>query len=255
MLAEPLQLGRFFCLPGVLLASCASASVGLGALWLAGRVDVAQAPLHWAAWWVGDTLGVLVFAPVMLTLIGQPRDEWAPRRWPVALPLLVVMLLMGLGIREVIRLDTARQRQAFEREAEIAANAVRERLRQPLHALEAMRGLISETAAPDRQAFARASAPWLLEWRQPAGTGLERARRARPRWRPSRRANRPPARPGSASSSGAMPASADVGDVDAHVIRFIEPLAQQCPGARRQHAVDRRRAGGHRTGGAQTADP
>ena len=101
LLAEPPQLWRFFWL-AALLASCVSASVGLGVLWLSGRLDIAQAPQHWAAWWIGDTLGVLVFAPVMLTLIGQPRDEWAPRRWPVALPMLTVALLMGLGIRELI---------------------------------------------------------------------------------------------------------------------------------------------------------
>ena len=223
VLAEPLQLTRFLLL-GVLLANCAGASVGLGALWLAGRVATAQAPLHWATWWIGDTLGVLVFAPVMLTLIGQPRDEWAPRRGPVALPLLVVMLLMGLGIREVIRLDTARQRQAFEREAEGAANAVRERLRQPLHALEAMRGLISETEAPDRQAFARASAPWLLQ-----GGGLQALGWTERVARTEMAAFA--AREQAAGAAGFRvferrdAGVADVGDVDAHVIRFIEPLA------------------------------
>ncbi len=223
LLAEPQQLGRFV-LVGALLASCTSASVGLAALWSTGRVDLAQAPLHWAAWWVGDTLGVLVFAPVMLTLVGQPRAEWAPRRWPVALPLLLVMLLMGLGTREVIRLDTARERQAFEREAESAANAVRERLRQPLHALEAMRGLMSETAAPDRAAFARASAPWLLDggglqalgWNERVAQADTAAFAAR-----EQAAGMPGFRVFERRDAGV----ADAGDVDAQVIRFIEPLA------------------------------
>ncbi|MEO5770672.1 MAG: MASE1 domain-containing protein, partial [Burkholderiaceae bacterium] len=142
LLAEPPQLWRFFALTGP-LACCISASVGLAVMWAAGRIDASQAPAHWSAWWIGDALGVLIFAPLSLTFIGHPRAEWAPRRWPVAVPLLIVTLLMGLGIRQVIQLDVARQRQAFEREADNAANAVLARLTQPLQALEAMRGLVS----------------------------------------------------------------------------------------------------------------
>ena len=144
LLAEPPQLWRFVALAGP-LACLVSASVGMAVLWAAGRIDPSQAPAHWSAWWIGDTLGVLVFAPLVLSLIGHPRAEWAPRRWPVAVPLAIVTLLMGLGIRQVIDLDAARQRQAFEREADNAANAVLARLTQPLHALEAMRGLVSES--------------------------------------------------------------------------------------------------------------
>ena len=220
LLAEPSQLWRFFWLAAV--ASCISASVGLGALGLSGRLDMAQAPQHWAAWWVGDTLGVLVFAPVMLTLIGQPREEWAPRRRAVALPLLAVALLMGLGIRELIQLDTARSRQAFEREAENLSNATRARLQLPLHALEGMRGVISENAAPDRQAFARASAPWLSEGGSLVALGwTERV----PKSETAAFAAREQATgaPGFRVFERRDAGVTEVGDVDAYVIRFIEP--------------------------------
>ncbi len=222
VLAEPAQLWRFFSL-AALLASCVSASIGLGALALSGRLDIAQAPQHWAAWWIGDTLGVLVFAPVMFTLIGQPREEWAPRRWPVALPLLAVALLMGLGIREVIRLDTARSRQAFVREAENLSNAVRARLQMPLHALEGMRGLISESAAPDRQAFARVSAPWLSEGASLVALGwTERVPKSETVAFAAR--EQATGAPGFRVFERRDAGVTEVGDVDAYVIRFIEPL-------------------------------
>ena len=222
LLAEPWQLWRFFAIGGV-LACCISASVGLAVLWGAGLVNNAQALPHWAAWWIGDTLGVLIFAPVSLTLIGHPRDEWAPRRWPVALPLLGVTLLMGVGIRLVTQLDAMQQRQAFEREADAAANAVLARLRQPLHALEAMRGLLAESAAPDREAFRRASAPWFVD-----GGGLRALG-----W------NERVAQADIASFEAREQATGSLGfrvferrdsaavaaaDGDAQVIRFIEPL-------------------------------
>jgi len=161
LLAEPSQLCRFV-VAAVLLPCCVGASVGVLALSGAGHLAAAQALSTWATWWAGDALGVLIFAPVTLTLIGQPREEWAPRRWSLALPLLVAALLMGLGIRHAMQLEVERQRQTFAREADSIANAVRVRLMQPLLALQAMHGLISESAVADRGAFHRASAPWLL---------------------------------------------------------------------------------------------
>jgi PAS domain S-box-containing protein len=160
LLAEPLQLWRFV-LAAALLPCCVSASVGVAVLLGAGHLAAAQILPTWATWWVGDVLGVMIFAPVMLTLIGQPREEWAPRRGPVALPLVVAALLIGLGIRQVTHTEIERQRQAFARQADSIANGVQVRLLQPLLALQAMHGLISESAVADRGAFRRASAPWL----------------------------------------------------------------------------------------------
>lgn len=221
LLAEPAQLLRFFAL-GALLACCISPSVGLAALWLAGRIGVEQALAHWAAWWVGDTIGVLIFAPLTLTLIGQPRAEWAPRRWPVALPLLLVTLLMGLGLREMMHLDAARQGQIFKREADSAAHAVRGRLMLPLHALEALRSLLSESATPDRDAFHRASAVWLREsgglvalgWNERVARADVAAFEAR-----ERAGGAPDFRVFERHDAG----SPHAGQGDAQVIRFIEP--------------------------------
>ena len=221
-LGEPAELWRFFWL-AALVASGVSATVGLGALLLAGRVEGAQLGLQWATWWIGDALGVLVFAPVVLALIGQPRDEWRLRRWSVALPLLVVALLMGLGIRELVQIDTARARQVREREAETATNAVRARLQTPLHALEGLRGLVSEAATLDREGFARSTEPWLSE-----GSGLlalgwnERVPRAEIAAFVAREqaSGAPSFRVFQRRDAGVS----DVGAADAQVIRFIEPL-------------------------------
>ena len=224
LLAEPQQLWRFYGL-GALLANCVSASIGLATLWLAGRLEVEQAALHWATWWVGDTMGVLIFAPVLLALFGQPRDVWAPRRIPVALPLLVAILLIGAGIRIMIDVDANRARVAFDLQAAAAANRVEDRLTESLHALEAMRGLLSESAAPDRDAFRRASAPWLVADKGLLALGWnERVPRAGVAAFDSRE-----------QASGAAgfrvferrdAGVVEVGDADAHVIRFIEPLSR-----------------------------
>ena len=221
LLAEPAQLWRFVAFVG-LLASVVSASVGTAALRIGGQMDPAQVGAYWIAWWLGDALGVLIFAPLTLALIGQPRSEWAPRRWPVALPLLIVTLLMGLGISQMTHLDNERERQAFEREADSTANAVVARLLQPLQALEAMRGLLDEAPALDREAFRRAAAPWL-----PAGTGL-RALGWNQRVAAADRARFEAAEQAAGQTSFRIferPDAVAAPGGDAQVIRFIEPSA------------------------------
>ncbi len=49
-----------------------------GVAWLAlgGIVPWSQFLSVWWVWWIGDAMGVLVFAPVLLTWIAQPKLQW-----------------------------------------------------------------------------------------------------------------------------------------------------------------------------------
>ena len=58
-----------------------AATVGASTLWLAGLVPGQSFFESWCTFWVGDTIGVLIFAPLVLIAIGVPREIWKPRRW------------------------------------------------------------------------------------------------------------------------------------------------------------------------------
>jgi len=48
---------------------------------------------NWVAWWVGDTLGLLVMLPLFMILAGEPRALWQGRRYTVAVPMLLTLTL------------------------------------------------------------------------------------------------------------------------------------------------------------------
>lgn len=156
-LTEPRDLLRFFGASAG-LAGLISPSVGVGSLWLLGAIGPQQLLPHWLAWWAGDAIGVLLGAPIALTLFGLPREVWAPRRRSVALPLLLASLMLSLATLYVMGNEQARRRHAFERDAAQAANVLEAAVRQPLTALEATHGLFLVAPELSRQDFERASA-------------------------------------------------------------------------------------------------
>ncbi len=88
-------LGRFTLLGGP-LACVVGASVGVTTLLLTGLVDGSRAPFTWATWWVGDSIGVVIFAPLSWLLISNPGLSWQRSRSSLALPLLGSFLVVVL---------------------------------------------------------------------------------------------------------------------------------------------------------------
>jgi PAS domain S-box-containing protein len=178
VLSEPADLARWmlFVAP---LACVTSASFALAALVAGGVVPTEAAGGVWGAWWVGDTLGVLIGLPMALAFIGQPREDWAPRRWSVALPMAGATLVLGLAVFEATRADEERARQAFERDVDAAMHAFTEQMQQSLRALEAMRGIADAAPVLDRDTFARAAGAWTVDAEGLAALGMsERVERA-----------------------------------------------------------------------------
>jgi PAS domain S-box-containing protein len=158
-LSEPRDVALFVA--AAMLSCVVCTSVGNLALWLSHRLPTAQLPASLGTWWVGDVLGVLIAVPVVLTLVGQPRDAWAPRRLSVGLTLALTTLLLAAGIRQLVQWSNERVRTAFDHQAASASQAIVAQLREPLMALEAMHGLFvasDDVTADEMQLATRA---WL----------------------------------------------------------------------------------------------
>jgi len=70
-----------------------SASLSVSTLSALGIVDTAHFAANWAAWWVGDTLGVLIMLPIVMIVAGEPRALWRSRVRTVAIPMLLIFAL------------------------------------------------------------------------------------------------------------------------------------------------------------------
>jgi PAS domain S-box-containing protein len=89
---------RNFLLWAALLSTTASATVGVGTLCTAGIVAWEQFPAVWLIWWLGDAVGNMLVAPLILVWNRLPRwqlDNWLEFALVLALTSLVTLAVFG----------------------------------------------------------------------------------------------------------------------------------------------------------------
>lgn len=115
---EALASGRdvivFLALAGP-LACIVGSSWAAAVLEITGHVSKSALPFMWFNWWLGDTIGVVLAAPIVLCFIAEPRPAWRPRRLSVAVPLMVATA----GV--VLAFSTAQEAEADKNHAELMA--------------------------------------------------------------------------------------------------------------------------------------
>ena len=174
-LSEPRDIGAFL-LAGIV--SClVNPLIANAALWYAGTVPTADLPFSASTWWIGDLLGVLIATPIILTLVGRPRDAWVARRLSVGLTLALVTLLLAFGIRQVVQWNNERLQTAFDHDAANAVQALGAQLRDPLQALEALNGVFVASDNVTADEMRLATRAWLASGRLQAMTWTERVQR------------------------------------------------------------------------------
>ena len=143
-------------------ASCVvSPTVGTATLYFRQVLQIRELPFTWWTWWVGDVIGVLVVAPLMLIAFGTPRDFWRRRAFPVALPLGLLLVLTSVLFGVVRTWERSQVTAHFKIRAEGVGTAIEARVRETtdlLHSLESFR-----VASPrfDRKAFQSIAQPAL----------------------------------------------------------------------------------------------
>ncbi|MEX0827376.1 MAG: MASE1 domain-containing protein, partial [Haliea sp.] len=95
-LAQEHDVWRFLILGGP-VACLIGASVSVLVLSGFERMTAADIQTQWLLWWTGDTLGVLLFTPLVLLIWPGSRSFWPQGKTRLALPLLVTATLLGAG--------------------------------------------------------------------------------------------------------------------------------------------------------------
>ena len=80
------------------LCTVISATIGVGSLALVGTIQSSQIAVAWRAWWLGDLVGALVVAPLLLVWLSQRRFMLASRRGGEAAVVALILLSINVYI-------------------------------------------------------------------------------------------------------------------------------------------------------------
>lgn len=160
-----------FCLLAGPVSCILSASVGISTLWFQGILTPADLPLAWVTWWIGDSIGVLIFCPVILCFFGKPRSTWRQRIYTVAMPLCILTLIVFI----IFKFASQQELKYIEGEFEENANRFKNDLTASIDAhvwvSEGLKSYFNSSEKVSADEFALYVKPQLL--RHPAIQALE----------------------------------------------------------------------------------
>ena len=151
-LVEDRDIFKFFLLGGP-VGCCINASISVTLLLLLGKTSLTGYALNWLTWWAGDTIGVMIFTPLMLVLFGKPGAIWKMRRRTVALPLCLTFALVTAVFFNVREDGQQRRQQEFHRLADLAIHNIEDEFQRYQIALDSLRGMFDSSQSITQEAF------------------------------------------------------------------------------------------------------
>jgi len=139
------------------LACLTSASLSTLALYWLGALSASEARTVWVAWWLGDTLGVMMVFPLVMTAFGEPRRLWKKRALTVALPMSVAFVLFILVFLQTNKWETEETLSVFRYTSQKAEEVIETSLNGRGALVEAVRALMTGNDEITRKEFSRFS--------------------------------------------------------------------------------------------------
>jgi signal transduction histidine kinase/integral membrane sensor domain MASE1 len=135
------------------LACMLNAIVAVASLGLAGKLSTDVLWIHLFTWWVGDSIGVLVFTPLVLVWAARPIAVWLQRQLFVTLPLValfatVVAIFFFISQREQARIATE-----FDEVAGKIGQELQKELQSSLRALGSVEGYYASAEDIEQHEF------------------------------------------------------------------------------------------------------
>lgn len=141
-----------------------NASVSVPTLWAFGVIPTQGLLFSWWAWWLGDAIGAVLCLPLVLVFFGQPALQWQSRRWTVGVPLIMAMVMVGVGFFQIKSWETVRQNERLSRVSNEMSGMMQRRLDAQSDSVLAVSRLMQLNTNLGQIDFAASVEPWLRRY-------------------------------------------------------------------------------------------
>ncbi len=123
-LISNIAIVKFFLVIGPLIAIASTTLNFFVALFLDFDRYSASLLSNYFDWWFGDYMGFIIFAPLLLVVIGQPKSVWRPRYLTLALPVLFTLLFIIFLYNKTEHSDKESLKENFKVKSQLITNAI-----------------------------------------------------------------------------------------------------------------------------------
>jgi len=138
------------------LACLMSPTIGASSRYLLGILPAENVAQQWLVWWAGDSIGVVLFAPLLLLLWPNSQPGARPR-YRFVLPLLMTTILLVAGSLTLSRLELAEAEANLSRQVQTLADLSFLTLNEKILPLYAVESFFSASEQITKEEFHRFS--------------------------------------------------------------------------------------------------
>lgn len=146
------------------LSCLISPSISVPLLHHFGTIPSSEVTFNWWNWWLGDALGVMIAAPLMFVLFGQPAEAWRGRRMGVIIPLGLAIGLLAFVVHHVRNWEDLRIQTQFNRDIEHITSVINKRLEVQIDMMQSIERLMTVSDEVNRTEFSTFVTPWLKRY-------------------------------------------------------------------------------------------
>lgn len=145
---------RFLTMGGP-IACLAAASMGTFVLYLSHTISTDKIFMTWFTWWIGDTIGVLIFAPMVLMYWPREGQLGGKARLKVVLPVFSAIAIVTVMVSKVDQGQKTRLKELFDRQAKESLRPYLAEIHHYEGALNSLATYVESTPNLDPEAFRR----------------------------------------------------------------------------------------------------
>lgn len=153
-----------FLLLGGPVSCLISSTIGISAMSLSGIISADEIPVNWFSWWVGDTIGVLIFTPVMLTIFTPNSSLWKRRRIALGLPLIASFAIILFFFLYILDLEKQRNQQTFKDDTILISQALDNRINNHVRFIQSTQNFFLSSENVEAHEFKRFTQTTLNEF-------------------------------------------------------------------------------------------
>lgn len=127
-----------FLLLGGPISCLVSATWGSITIWFNQQIQWTDFLYNWCTWWAGDTIGVLIFTPLVLIWSAEPREIWKHRRVSLTIALCIMFSILVTFIIYTSKWKEEEIERTFKDQAQEYTDALVNNLNKPLELLSSL---------------------------------------------------------------------------------------------------------------------